>query len=398
MKTNSKIFKFAVGYTCLIIAGAANAAVAEDSTAPVMHMGGVEVYPGITALEKNDSNPFRQKIGEAHNVTVLSPSVMFQGKRDADDYSLTYKADVGNFTKSGADNYLDHSLLGAASVALSSKATLSIKPEYKIGHDDRGSNYDPALGLSRNDWKSSGATGSVKYGSEESMGKIELTAGYTDKQYQNNRAVTTSLDKKLQDMGATFHYRVMPKTTMFLQVNNQKIAYKDPLAKANGTENRYMIGATWDATAQTSGTFKLGQQQKKFDNGRPTFSGAGWEGNIRWSPRDFARVDFIASNKTNDSPTLGNYILSKSNGLDFSYDVTELTTVHLKAAKSSDDFVGNVGSVRKDNLKSAGIKAEYKIRKWLIGGVEYSDDTRTSTDANSTYQRKIIAVNLRSEL
>jgi hypothetical protein len=393
MSKSSVIIKCAIGYVCLV--GLANAAVSEDSPAPAVQLGAITAYPGFTVLEKRDSNPFRTNVAKGSTVSVLSPSVMLETKRADQEYSLNYRADAGMFSGSSADNYIDHSFLGSAVLPLSMRASVNIRPEYKIGHDDRGSL--PGVAASRNDWQSKSLSGSFQYGAEESKAKIVLDAGYVDRQYQNNRAVTAAMDKNTTDIGAAFHYRVMPKTTMFLQATNTGIAYKLPGSTLNGSEQRYMAGVTWDATAQTSGSFKLGMQQKKFNapSTRPNFSGTGWEGNARWSPRDYARADLMTSRKTSESTGVGNFVLVTNSTLDFGYDLTSRTTLHVNAIKMTEDFSG---AGRVDNTNTFGLKAEYKVLKWVTGIVEYSDAKKKSSAAINDYSRKILAVSLRSDL
>jgi hypothetical protein len=233
-------------------------AVSEDSAAPVVRLGGMDAYPGISVVEKNDSNPFRlpNATATSSNVTILSPSVLLQGKKGADEYTVAYRADVGRFSGFSADNYVDQNFQGSANLNFNASASLRIAPEYKLGHDDRGAL--PVNNGLRNDWKSTGLVSAFKYGAEGSQGRIVLDGSYLDRQYQNNPTLTKGMNRKTTDVAASFYYRVLPKTSLFVQVGNARIAYADPVSvNYTGNEQRYMAGVTWDATAQTSGTFKI---------------------------------------------------------------------------------------------------------------------------------------------
>lgn len=395
MSKKSVMLKYAIGSVCLITVGAADAAVSDDSSAPAIRLGGVTAYPGLSIVEKSDSNLFSSNANKQSSlVTVISPSVVFQAKKGADAYSLAYLAGVGRYAQSSADNYVDQSFLGAAELSLSTRAILHLSPEYKIGHDDRGSTFGPGT-ATPNTWHNTGVTGTFIYGAEESRGRIVLDAGYQERRYQNNRVVTTAYDKNLRDLAGAFHFRVLPKTSIFVQVTDTRIDYKDAASTLSGNEQRYLIGATWDATVQTSGTFKIGQLRKEFDIVRPTFNGTSWEGSVRWSPREFARIDWVSGRKPSESTGVGNFVLVTNNMLDFSYDLNERTILHFNAAKVTEDFSG---TARADDTKSYGLKAEYKLRSWLVGGVEYTDSIKTSTVPASDYNRNVFAVSIRSEL
>ena len=397
MSNKFVILKCAVGYVCLMIAvGAADAAISDDSSAPVIRLGGVTAHPGLSIVEKSDSNIFSSNANKRSSlITVISPSVVLQAKKDADAYSLAYRADVANYAQSSVDNYVDQSLLGDAELSFSTRATLKLSPEYKIGHDDRGSTFGPGT-LEPSTWHSTGIAGSFSYGAEESRGRIVVDAGYQDRQYENNRVVTIAYDKTLRDLAGAFYFRMSPKISTFVQVTDTHIAYKDIASTLNGDERRYLVGATWDATAQTSGSFKLGQLQKKFNSGaRTNFTGTGWEGSVRWSPREFVRMDWVSGRKSSESTGVGNFVLVTNNMLDFGYDLSERTTLHFNAGKVTEDFKG---TARTDNTESFGLKAEYKLRSWLLGGVEYTDSVKTSTDPTANYNRNIFAVSIRSKL
>lgn len=397
MSKRSVVLRFAVSYACLVAVGAADAAVSEGSSAPAIGMGGgVTAYPGLSIVEKSDSNIFSSNANKRSSlVTVVTPSIMLQAKKAADAYSLTYNAAIGNYSHSSPDNYVDHNLLGAAELSVSTRASLKILPEYKVGHDDRGTTFGPGT-ATPNTWHSTGISGSFSYGAEGARGSIVLDAGYQDRQYENNRVVTVAYDKTLSDLAGAFYFRMSPKISSFVQVTNTHIAYKDVASTLNGDERRYLVGATWDATAQTSGSFKIGQLRKNFDlAARTDFTGTGWEGNVNWSPREFIRVDWITGRKPSESTGVGNFVLVTNNMLDLGYDLTERTTLHFNAGKVTEDFKGNG---RSDDTRSYGLKVEYKLRSWLVGGVEYTDSVKTSTAPTSDYNRNVFTVSLRTRL
>lgn len=381
--------------------GAAQAedyAVPEDSDAPVLRAGGVEIYPGIALVEKRNDNLYRSDIGKQSSwITVLSPSVLMQAKSGANIYSLAYDADLARYAQSPVDNYDDQNLAANAELAFSSRATLTLTPQLKLGHDDRGSTYS-APTATPNKWDNTGLAGSFTYGSEESIGRIQLDADAYSIRYRNNRAVTSVLDRDVKDVGGTFYYRASPKVYTFVQLTDTRITYTDLAATLSGKEQRIMLGATWKATAQTSGSFKVGQLRKNFDSAaRTDFSGTSWEGSVRWSPREFARVDWTTGRKSTESTGVGDFVLLTSNALDLGYDLSERTSLHLNAAWLTEDFAR---SGRSDSTRSYGLKADYKLRKWLVLGAEYSHAVKTSvgfTGVSPNYTGNIVGVSIRTE-
>lgn len=378
----------------------ASAAVPEESSAPVLHAGGVSIYPGFSLVELHNDNLLKRDNNKiSSSVTVFSPSVLMQAKSAANVYSLSYRADIGRYASSSADNYDDQNVLGIAELAISSRASLKFSPQVTYGHDERGGTYS-VLTATPNTWHKSGAEGEFAYGTEDARGRIVLDASRFDVKYQNNRAVTTAFDKSLSALGGTFYLRVAPKTFAFIQLLDNRIEYSDLSSRhLTGREDSVLLGMTWKATAQTTGTFKIGQLVKKFDTGQhPTFRGTSWEGSMRWSPREYIRLDLLTSRKSAESTGVGSFVLVTNNSADLAYDLTERSTLHLVAGRVKEEFA-QTGRV--DSTPSYGIKADYKLRKWLKFGAEYSRAVKSSsgfTGLSPEYHNNIVSVYLRSEL
>lgn len=384
---------------CLVAAGSAEAAVPDDSSAPVLHAGGVAIYPGIGLEEKHNSNLYRSDVNKKSSaITILSPSVLLEARQGANVYSVDYRADLARYAQSSADNYNDQDLSAAAELSLSTRASLKIAPEYQIGHDDRGSTYSVMTPVP-NVWHKSGIGGEFSYGSTESIGRIVVGLSSNDVRYQNNRNVTVAFDKNLNDATGTFYYRVSPKVFAFVQLDDLRIKYLDAATTLSSTEQRVMLGATWKATAQTSGSFKIGQLEKKFDSAlRPTFKGMSWEGNLRWSPREYINLDWVGARTLTESTGVGNFLQTTSNTLDLGYDVSERTGLHLTASRLTENFAQ---AGRSDVTPSYGLSMDYKLRSWLILDAGYTSSTKTSTGFTGTspnYHGRIFSVGIHTAL
>jgi hypothetical protein len=173
--------------------------------------------------------------------------------------------------------------------------------------------------------------------------------------------------------------------------------YKDDVAAVPGDSNeqRFMLGAKWEATAQTTGEFKLGQVQKKFNDSTYTnYNSTAWEGGLTWSPLSYLNLDFDASKKPTESTFNGaRTIVVGNTGLNIGFNVNDRVTVSANGSQVKEEFIGTSRSDSTDNL---GLKAEYKVRSWLLGVVEYSNAVKTSTDNTANFKRDIFVVSLRS--
>jgi len=400
MRLNKLLLKCLFVTCSLATINAANAGLSEDSDSatPVIHLGGVSAYPGLSVLEKSNNNLYRSDANKQSSlITVVSPSVQLLAKKGADAYSVVYRADLARYAQSSADDYVDHSLLLGVEMPISARASLQFKPEARLGHDDRGSTFGPGT-ATPNTWKKVGFTGVFSYGSEDSIGKLVMDVGYDDVIYQNNRTVTLGYDKTQKYLAGSFYLRVSPKSMAFVQMDNLNIAYKDTASSLNGNELRLLFGLTWKATAQTSGKFKIGQLQKSFDRAHSTYSGDSWEGSVLWSPRQSTYIEWVSGRKSSESTGVGDLVLTTNNALDLRYDLSEKIRFHLNGAQSTEEFSP---SSRRDKTPSYGFKAEYLLRSWLSARAEYTHSAKTSrnyTGISPDFVNDIFLVSISTEM
>src|SRR5262249_336030 len=138
--------------------------------------------------------------------------------------------------------------------------------------------------------------------------------------YTNNRATTAAADRTQPEFGGAFYWRVAPKTYALAEVRNTEIHYDLPNI-GTGEERRYYAGISWEATAKTVGTLKVGQLRRKFDNGSPEKTTASWEGLVTWTPLTYSVFDFYTSRQTSEATGLPptRFILSSVGGVTWTH-------------------------------------------------------------------------------
>ncbi len=146
------------------------------------------------------------------------------------------------------------------------------------------------------------------------------------------------------------------------------------------------MGVTWEATAATTGTFKVGRLKKEFDSGKPSFSGTGWEGTITWAPRTYSTFDFYTARTTNESTGLGVFILSDIYGVAWNHAWNSLVTTGMNLRHQRDEYHG---FDRTDETTSLGLKVGYRFRRWLTLGAEYTRTNRNSNQNVFDYDKNL---------
>jgi polysaccharide biosynthesis protein VpsM len=319
---------------------------------------------------------------------ILSPGFLLDARDASKIFQLSYQGAIGHYSDSEDDNYVDHTVRASMDWAISGRQALRLGYDAIRGHEARGlTDRSIVAGNTRPD-KFRATTPSVLYafGSPGAQGRVEAWYGETHKRYVNNRTTTTFADRNNEDYGASFYWRVMPRTHALVEIRRTNIDYTNPASIFDSREDRVYGGVTWEASAATSGTIKVGSLRKRFDSGLPRFNGTAWEGLVSWSPRTYSRLDIYTSRQPVEASGLGNFIVSEAVGATWTHQWNSLLSTGINARLQRDEYQG---FNREDDVKSIGAKVGYKFRRWLTLGAEFTHTTRDSNFSASDYDRNL---------
>ena len=154
-------------------------------------------------------------------------------------------------------------------------------------------------------------------------------------------------------------------------------------------ENALLAGATWEATAKTRGTFRIGMVKKDFDDrrAREFHAASSWSGECAGA-RAPTRMSTLSLNRAPAETTggVGDFIDRTNTGARWTHDWSSRFTTAASASYLTDAYQG---VARTDNTQNYGLNASYKMRRWLSFGGDYAHSTRSSDDGNFDYQRNV---------
>jgi polysaccharide biosynthesis protein VpsM len=381
--TSKTLTRFAVSCGMLAMAGLCSAQYIRPAYQfPRTESGGVEmgdsgvfVTPSAGLALGHDDNLFLSSTNEKDSVLeIFSPGLRLDAHRPGLVFKSDYLGQFGRYTSSRADDYQDQTWLNSVDWALNQRTFFRVGYDYLRGHDARGSTDRPNSD-SPDFYRLSVPRFMFAYGAPGAQGRAEIYYSDAHKDYLNHNDTTAVSDRDTTEAGAAFYWRVGPKTYALVEARDTKIDYdiQNPLS---GHEQRYFIGVSWEATAATTGTVKIGELRKSFDGaGIPSHTSPSWEAQITWAPRTYSQFDFFSTRYTNESTGLGDYILTSVSGVNWTHQWNSrlYTAVNLKYQK--DEYQG---FDRTDNTKMVGLKLGYKFRPWLTLGAEYAYTNRDS--------------------
>ncbi|MCX7166518.1 MAG: outer membrane beta-barrel protein [Rhodocyclales bacterium] len=395
-------------------------AVAQDAGKPAgIPWGPVVAYPEVDLGFKSDDNIYSQHSSRSRsssNIFVVAPKIKLEAKDGPHVYDVGYKVENGSHSFSSTDNYTDQALSANAAWKFSGRSGLKLGAEYMLGHDARGS--VPGVGHNAPDeYHQTSLNALYGYGADGAQGRFEVEAGWISKRFDNFRfdaasnPDNTKRDRDDTKLGGTFFWRIAPKTQLVLLVAQTNYDYKASSfagwTTLDSTDRKYQAGVTWEATANTTGIFKVGTVRKNFsDAARNDFSQSGWEGAVKWSPLTYSNFDFVSSRLPSESTVAGasrdtrhgatwNHVWSSQFSTALSYNLTESTYEY-----SATDTRPASGS-QKDKTSALGLKLNYKWTRIVKLGVGYDRTDKTSSNFVGTdpgYKKNIYSIFLNAAI
>lgn len=363
--------------------------------------GPLQVIPQVNLQVGHDDNIYSTETNRVDSViTVLNPSVQVVLEKDLDIYSVNYGVKQGIYDYDSADNYTDHDLTAQAYLDFNIRNRLELLARYFKTHEDRGTGLNQGANATANnapvEYHVNTLSAKYGFGGLNAKGRIEVAAKIDDREYDNFRSQTEAKDRKSVSTSATFYYRVMPKTSLLFEVSHEDIDYDLASVTLDSTETEYLMGATWDATAKTTGIFKIGYAEKDFASAsREDDDGISWELAMQWAPRTYSVVKFTTSKEEEETDGTGNYIDTTSWNVDWEHDWTDRVISRVSYGQSDSEYVT---STREDENTNFGMGVTYKMRRWLDFGLDYSYLDRDSNVANTDYDKNMIYFTVQGSL
>lgn len=421
MNKNTLISRFALkaGLASMVaLSFSAMAQSSKDSGPAGVPWGPVRVYPEVDLTFKNDDNLYSQpaiRQRNSSNIAIVAPKVKIEAKDGPHVYDLTYKVEHGRHSYSSVDNYTDHFLGATGTWTFTGRAGLKLGADYTKAREARGSVPGTGAGHAEPDeYHQTALNAQLGYGAEGAQGRVEFDAGLTSKRYDNFQTTAagdpdnTKRDRDDTKLGATFFWRIAPKTQLVAVAMQTKYDYKpasfgNPLAGGwvtlDSTDRKFQVGLTWEATANTTGIFKVGAVKKDFEDARRNdFTYSGWEGQVKWSPLTYTNFDFFASRLPGES-TIGGASRDTRTGVTWNHIWSSKFTTAMTYSRMDTkyqysplaDVIPATGEQR-DKTDTWGLKLNYQWTRTVKFGLGYDRTDKSSNSPTSEYKKNIYSI------
>lgn len=393
-----------VGVATASLAQSAQAKVALDPQA--FDLEPFRLIPTLLTELRQDSNIYNLSNNEvSSSVVIIQPTLDLVAQDRDNVYSARYSLKSGMFSEDAA-NYLDNMFSVKAHIEPTGRFRFDLGAGYNLLHDDLGTGYTEGLGAqsiarwgSPDTYDLATVNGGLEYGAADAAGQIALNLDFSQKRYDRLQpAVARDLDALNSSL--EFRLRIMPKTKLLLDFEHSKgdYVYQQTASVSDYTEKRYLVGVTWESSANTTGKVRVGTAKRDKANGDSP-SKFNWDVGVVWTPMDRSKFTLDGFEKFQDGTYPTTTIDSRNITLGWTHDWSDRWQSILKAGIGKDDHDVVAGFPgRQDDNVNYGLALNYQMRRWLILGAGAAVNNRDSTQNTYDHDRTIFSLNAQLSL
>jgi len=383
----------------ILSVGISTPAAANLQAGSFMTKDGAKITPILqTGISSND-NFFRTSNEEESRLAwTIAPSLVALIESGPDSYQINLGTNTSLHNKDATDNFTQINVSGQVHKEFTSQHRLDVNASADWLYEPRGTGLTEGLGDSINElikYQEQDLVATYEYGALSSKAQVALSAGFFSKEYQNFIAISQFRDYDKSLIGLTGYYDTQASTRAFLELKQEN--YRYDVIDSNGISRdsddvKMLLGMEWDATAVTSGSFKLGYQNKDFTSSqRENFSGLSWDAAVNWQPLSYSTIQFATSRSAKDPLVQGDYIRESAYGVNWNHGWSEYLSSLVSLNYIDEQYTGDTG--RKDKTKNARLGLNYVANNFGMVSTYIDFVNKDSTQDNLEFDRVIVGVN-----
>lgn len=327
-------------------------------------------------------------------VTVIEPGfrVGAEGNKASiiGEYNMKHEA----FDYDSVDDYTGHHLDLTGEAKLNARNTLGANVGYHKQQDIRTSinRADPQEKTGdRYNWRYFG--GFYKAGAESSRFQLELSGEQEVRRFENNLDTASDNRSKERDTDTfigTLYARIAPKTKLLLEAKQRDFDYIAPSSPLDNTSNSVFLGLTWEATAKTTGSVRLGQENKEFDRaGATDYSEPSWDISVSWQPNSYSTISLFTTQGAQEGSIRSDLIKTASTTVSWSHNWNPKFNTEFSYNMLNEQYEGLTFDGREDETESLSANAAFTFMPGAELNAGVTAKTRGSSSAIEEFDRTI---------
>jgi len=397
----------------IAMAGYGMSAVAAVEDPGHIRWNGIDITPQLKTDIGYDDNVFREGSGalkkKGSSFYSIDPSVEFKAQTGLSTYAVTLAAKDMNFTSESDAGFTDYGILGDIHQEFNSRNRLDVDWDYGVYHDS-GSTVNGVNDKNAPEYVRK--KGGLKYGfgSTEAMARVDLFGSIDKRDYEKTRGIRGGENRETKEYGATFFYRLMPKTDALFEVKKRDLEYERKLTGNNAGKSpayditSYLVGLNWEATAKTTGYAKIGRRYRETDlrdgnNQKIDKEGyTGWEVGVSYMPVDHSVFQLSTTRDYGleyDEPSEQNFTKGTTTTVAWMHDWTSRIGTNVNYSYTDEEVQSALATNEKDRkVKTFGVSVDWKVQRFVTLSLGYQNTDRDESNFGSgasddSYRRNI---------
>ncbi|WP_289029404.1 outer membrane beta-barrel protein [uncultured Paraglaciecola sp.] len=352
-----------------------------------------------TIVASFDDNVFRSNVEESDRVIQFTPTISLNGLYGKHNFAFEYVGDFAQYSENSDFNYFQHNFNGFALLDINRTINAQFNLFYQDKIEKPGVNSslldDDAEEF--NEYTITGLNAALFYGTKRSLGQLVLIFDVNNRDYSNNSQEFRDVDSSA--ITARFFYNLGDKTRLLLEAGTGDYDYiqNETTIDRSNSELELLAGVTWEATAKTSGVFRVGYKNKEYNSDQfKTISGLSYFFNVEWQPTSYTSFSLGSTKNPNESAQINEGGLFRTTySIEAQHEITSRTNF-LTEYKFYKDEVALFEGNRTDEREEFSVGVGFIINRWLDSKVGYRYLNRTSELDTFNYTANIFEISLSS--
>jgi hypothetical protein len=349
-----------------------------------MDIAGFDFTPTLLLGERYDDNLRGDNENELSSwVTTIEPSFQLTAEGRKSGHQLEYRMMSDIYHAESDATHTDHFLTLRSVLEFTSRHRLRAG----LGHRRIEETTDTTLEGVNDKYTLTDAELGYTFGAVTASNQIDLLSRYEQLRFQNSGGINVDQERDSTGLTGTWYHRLSPRTRALAELRYTDHEYTTDLFNRSSTDTAALVGGTWDATARTTGTLRVGAQQKDFDDSdRTDFTSPMWDIGLTWSPRTYSTFG-VNARRAFDEGDDGASTVQDINTL-FSWDHTwsPWITTELEYQILDREYEA---TLREDDRTAFGASVVYSYDRWVDFTLGYRRTNNDSTVSENDYKRNV---------
>lgn len=356
-------------------------------------LAGFEFTPTLILREGYDDN-FRGLRDDRQSswVSTINPTFLLGAEDRNSAYQLEYSFNSETYHSDSDASNTDHHLLLRSILEFTARHRLRWNLEYHHEEDTA----DTAENDENDKYSRAIADGVYSFGVQSGSNQLDFGANYEALRYRNSDQLNADKERNSLRLSTTWFHRLGGRTRSLLELRHTDHDYLLSSSDRDSTNLAALAGATWDATARTTGSVRLGAEHKDFDSDtRQDYTSPMWEVGITWQPRTYSTVSFNTRRAFDEGDDGASTIADLTSILSWRHQWTAYIRSDVDHRFSDREYKA---IDRDDELSSTGLGLTYSPDRWLDFTLGYRHTHNDSSVRTESYTRNLYQLSVELSL